>query len=223
MPATTEKKTALVLGATGLVGGHLVSGLVESTAFSRVKVLARRPVGELASHPKVSGHVVDFERPETYCDLAAADAVFCALGTTISQAGSREAFLKVDFTYCREVAAAAMDAGARHFLLVSAMGANAKSMFFYNRVKGRLEEALEKMGFASLSIFRPSILAGERAAKRRAEAVGIALASAFSFAIPARWRPVDARLVARAMIRAAENPEPGVRVFPSEVIRQEDS
>ncbi|MBU2488425.1 MAG: NAD(P)H-binding protein [Proteobacteria bacterium] len=215
-----EKKTALLLGATGLVGGHLLRGLVDAEGFGRVTVLTRRSVGELARHPKVSEHLVDFECPETYCDLASADVVFCALGTTLSAAGSREAFRKVDYTFCREAAAAAMDAGAQHYLLVSSMGANARSMFFYNRVKGQLEEAMEKMGFASLSIFRPSFLAGDRAKKRRAEAVGLALASAFSFAIPVRYRTVEAEWVARAMIRAAENPEPGLRIFPSEVIRQ---
>jgi len=144
-----------------------------------------------------------------------ADIVVCALGTTIKKAGSREAFHKVDFHYAFELSKAAFEQGAEHFLLVSAKGAAVDSRFFYNRVKGELEDALAKLGYARLSIFRPSLLKGDRREFRAGEEVGNFLAGAFSFVIPQKWQPTPVACLARTIWKAAISARPGKKIYES--------
>jgi uncharacterized protein YbjT (DUF2867 family) len=214
--------TALLLGATGLVGSHLLPLLIANGRWARVVTLGRRPMAPAgAGH---AHHVLDFAHLAERPDLFACDDVFCCLGTTMKQAGSKEAFRRVDRDYPFQAAQLARGQGATQFLLVSAVGADPRSRIFYNRVKGEVEAALRSVGFESLSIFRPSLLTGERAEERRGEVLGEAVLNAVRPLLVGplrRLRPTPARAVAAAMaVVAAERPK-GVHVFEPEAIPEQ--
>ncbi len=204
---------ALVAGATGLVGEALVRDLARDPAWSEVRALTRRPSSQPAGSTVVTVPV-DYDQLASLPGWARADHVFCALGTTMRQAGSREAFRRVDFEYPLGLARAAHVQGARHFLLVSSVGASATSRVFYSRVKGEIEDAIVALGFRSVTIARPSFLVGQRADPRPGESLGIALARL----APGRWRPVEATRVARALVNAAKANLPGVRILENTAI-----
>jgi uncharacterized protein YbjT (DUF2867 family) len=202
-----------LLGATGLVGRHCLELLADDRAFERIVVIARRRFGE-ATAPRVQGHLIDFDELEAHADIFAVDQVICALGTTIKTAGSKERFRKVDYDIPVTAARMALRKGARHFLLVSSIGASAGSRFFYLRVKGELENALRTLGFRSVTIVRPSVLLGDRGEFRFGEEV----AKRFGHLVPGRWRPVHARDVAQALIRSAKEDVPGMHIVESDEI-----
>ena len=208
----------LVAGANGLVGRAVVRRLVAQTWASRLTALVRRP-GALASGQAMPGRlrecVVDFERldaPEAQAALAA-DIVICALGTTIRQAGSQAAFRRVDVEYPAALARRAFAAGAHHFLLVTALGADTHSSVCYNRCKGEAEAAILSVGFPSVTIVRPSLMLGPCAERRPAERVAQNLSKMLGWMVPATWRPVSAESVAAALVNAARVDAPGVRVL----------
>jgi uncharacterized protein YbjT (DUF2867 family) len=203
--------TALLAGATGLVGGECLRGLLASERYSTVVVVTRRDLGERARHPKLKQYVTDFAQLGELRPRLRADHVFCALGTTMRKAGSRAAFREVDFEYPLQLARLARAEGARHFSLVSAVGADRRSPFYYSRVKGELEGALTGMDWSSLAIFRPSLIEGQRAEVRPLERVS---ASLLRLAPPA-WRPVAATDIAGAMLAVALESPPGVTVIES--------
>jgi uncharacterized protein YbjT (DUF2867 family) len=212
-------KTALLAGATGLVGGFCLRKLLENPRYGKVVVLGRRLPD--VQHPRLEAHKVDFDKLEEQKDLLKADDIYCCLGTTISKADSREAFSKVDYAYPLHIARIAAENGASRFLLVSAMGADSRSYFFYNRVKGQVEEAVKTLPFRFTGIFRPSLLLGPRREKRFGEKMAIILAQplAFLFSGPLRkYRPVQAEAVAAAMVAAAGQELEGVHVFESDRI-----
>lgn len=204
-----------LLGATGLVGKHCLDLLASDRAFERIVVVARRRFGE-ATAPRVEGHIVDLERLEDHPDLFGVDQVICALGTTIKAVGGSQAkFRKVDYEIPLTAAKLALKRGARHYLLVSALGANAESRVFYSRVKGELEDALRTLGYRSLTIVRPSLLLGERAEFRMGEEI----AKRFGWVLPGKYRPVSARDVARVLVKCAKKDEPGMHIIESDGIR----
>ncbi len=215
-----EKKTVLLLGATGLVGGHILNHLLENETYERVIALTRSALPGAEASSKLDARIIDFGRPDEWQDQVAADQTICALGTTIKKAGSREAFRQVDYEYPLMVARAALNAGSSHFLLVSAMGADANSPLFYNRVKGELEAAILTLGFPRVSIFRPSLLLGDRREFRPGEAVGQVLGRWLRLAIPRQYQPIHARTVAAAMVRIAVEDPPGNRVLASAAIAE---
>jgi uncharacterized protein YbjT (DUF2867 family) len=186
-------------GATGLVGRAILEGLLADGSVTSVHALGRREPGIV--HPKLTPHVVDFK---ALPPLPPLDEVYLALGTTIKAAGSREAFRALDFDANLAVARATLAAGARRAGLVSAMGADAKSRIFYNRVKGETEEALARLKFEGLVIARPSLLVGDREAlgqpARPAERVATFVSRLLGPLIPASYRPIDAADVARALL-----------------------
>ena len=205
-----------LLGATGLVGGHCLDLLAGDRAFERIVVIARRRFAE-AMAPRVEAHIVDLEHLEEHPDLLAVDQVICALGTTIKAVGgSQERFRAVDYGIPLSAATVAHRQGVRHFLLVSAAGASTTSRFFYNRVKGDLEDALRSLPFRSVTIVRPSLLLGERRESR----FGEQLAKRFGWVLPGRYKPVHARDVARTLVRAAKEDVPGLHIIESERIRE---
>ena len=214
-------RTAILLGATGLVGGHCLDLLLEGDAYDRVVSLGRRPVAR--EHPRLGQHAIDFDRPDEWRELVRGDDLFCCLGTTIKNAGSQEAFRRVDFEYPLAAAHAAAANGVGQYLIVTALGADATSGVFYNRVKGEVEDALRGAGLPSLQIFRPSLLLGERAELRIGERVAEAVSRAlpFVFSGPLRkYRPVEARDVARAMLAVAARRPAGANVFESNAIQE---
>lgn len=208
-----ETRTALVAGASGLVGGFLLDGLLESPLYREVCSLGRRPLPK--QHPKLTQRTVDFARLEEET-LPAADDAFCCLGTTIKKAGSQEAFRAVDHDAVLAFARAARKAGARRFLLVSALGADKGSRIFYNRVKGETEEDLKAVGFESLILLRPSLLLGDRAESRPGERAAVVATKLLGPLLrPFASRPIEATTVARAMLALARDAKEGTRVTPS--------
>ena len=200
-----------LLGATGLVGRHCLEQLAADPFFERVVVVARRRFAE-ATAPRVEGHVLDFADLESHAGVFAVDQVLCALGTTIrAVGGSRERFREVDLGIPLTAARIARKNGARHFLLVSALGASASSRVFYLRVKGELEDALRSLGFRSVTIVRPSLLLGDRGEFRLGEEV----VKRFGWLSPRRYRPVRASDVARALVRSAKEDLPGLHIIES--------
>jgi uncharacterized protein YbjT (DUF2867 family) len=214
------QRTALLAGATGLVGGHCLELLLHDDAYGQVTVLGRRELG--TTHRKLVQRVVDFDRLAEFGDIPRVDDVFCCLGTTMRQAGSEEAFRRVDFTYVYELARLASRHRAGQFLLVSALGANRQSRVFYNRVKGEVEEAVRKLPFDGVHIFRPSLLLGDRRESRPGERLAILAGRALGFVFVGplgRYRPIAARAVAAAMVRIAKEAARGVHVYESDRIR----
>lgn len=208
-------RAVLLVGATGLVGRECLRLLVADDTVARVVLLARRALPAVAPRAgTIEAHVVDFERLSSYAEMFAVDQIVCALGTTIEQAGTQDRFRHVDHDYPLEVARLGLAAGARHFLLVSAIGADPASSIFYNRVKGEVERDLLAMGYPSVTIVRPSLLIGEREEFR----LGEAIAKRLAFLIPPRYKPVDATAVAAVLVRAAREDRPGARVIESREI-----
>lgn len=203
--------TALLAGATGLVGGECLKRLLAEPRYARVVVLTRRKLGAAAGHRKVEPVVCDFARLDAVASQLRADHVFCALGTTIRKAGSQAGFREVDFAYPKRLAEIARRQGATHFSLVSALGASRSSPFFYSRVKGELEAALRDMDWPSLCLVRPSLIAGDRGESRAFERLA---GHALRFA-PRTWRPVHARDIAAAMVNTALRSPPGTTVIES--------
>jgi uncharacterized protein YbjT (DUF2867 family) len=208
------RRTALVAGASGLVGGHLLRLLLADGRYARVITLGRRPVP--TRHPQLDQRVVDLAALDALGDFPAGDDVFCCLGTTIKTAGSQQAFRKVDYDYVLGFARAGQRAGAAQFLLVSALGADPASRIFYSRVKGEVEAAVRQLPYRGIQIFRPSFLMGERAQVRLAERLAVPVARAMGPLLVGslrRYRPIQAADVARAMIQIAKDAPRGPNVF----------
>ena len=213
-----ENKTAFVIGATGLVGEETLKQLLQNSGYSKVIALTRKPLG--FKNPKLENPVVDFDKPEQYNNIKAND-VYCAMGTTIGKAGSQAAFRKADFVIPMRVAEIAVKNGATQFILVSSLGADAKSKVFYSRTKGELEQGLTKLKFKTLLIFRPSILLGDRKEKRTGEAIGRFAAEKLSFlfvGLLAKYKGTPVDLLAKAMIAQANGNKAGVNIIENDQI-----
>ncbi|OME79780.1 nucleoside-diphosphate sugar epimerase [Paenibacillus pabuli] len=215
-----HERQALVIGATGLVGGLLVRSLLQNPAYGRIRVLVRRPL-EL-EHAKLEQYVVDWEQLEEQKDIFRdVDDLYCCLGTTIKKAGSQENFRQVDFHYPVKAAILAKEHGVSQMLVISSMGADAESRIFYSRTKGEMEEALSAIGFVSLHIFRPSLILGDRKEKRLGEQL-----AAHAMKFLDRWmkgrvdkyRAIQASTIARAMMNIALVQTRGNHVYSNDVI-----
>jgi len=194
-------KTAVVAGASGLIGKELVQKLINSDHYRRIYVLSRKKSGLVNN--KIVELVIDFEKMDQLKFDEPVDDVFCTLGTTMKQAGSRENFKKVDYEYVVALANLGKLSGASKFLVVSAMGANSKSGVFYNKVKGMTEERLISIGVNQLVIFRPSLLLGDRPEKRFAERLSGFFMIAFNFLIPDNYKAIQAEKVSDCMLKMA--------------------
>ncbi len=204
----------LLTGATGLVGGHLLRMLLNAPDIKSIAAPTRRPMSDISGvfnphDPQLTDALAQVVDP--------VDIVFCCLGTTRREAGSKEAFVHADYTLVIDTALVGKKLGAQHMLVVSAMGANAHSPFFYNRVKGEMEEALIAQQWPRLTIARPSMLVGEREKKRAGETL---LAPLFSL-LPGNLKSIDARDVASALLAEALSPaQEGVRILSSSQLRE---
>jgi uncharacterized protein YbjT (DUF2867 family) len=203
----------LLLGATGLVGSHVLGLALRDAKVEDVIAPVRRPIAE---HSGLRAPIVDFENLDERPDLWACDAVICCLGTTIKVAGSREKFYRVDHDYPVEIAHRAHRAGASTFVLNSAKGAGEKSSIFYSRVKGEIERDILAVGFDSTVIVRPGLIDGERREPRPVERAGILFSRALAPLLPRGLRLNPAANIAKAMLGAALSPPPGVTVVSSE-------
>lgn len=213
-------RTALLVGASGLIGRSCLEALLQDSDYSKVTTFVRKPLP--LQHPKLQQQVVDFDQLEYHAHLIKGDDIFCCLGTTIKQAGSQDAFYKVDFTYPYNIATIASRNGAGQFFIVTALGASSKSGVFYNRVKGNVEEAVSGLKFNAVHIFRPSLLLGNRDEFRLGEKIAMFLFRIFGFILIGRWRKyraIRASVVAEAMVTMAKLDLQGKRTYESDVIQ----
>ncbi|MCY1523562.1 hypothetical protein D9M68_584660 [compost metagenome] len=198
----------LLAGATGLTGEHLLDRLLNEPTVARVLAPSRRP---LAEHPHLEnpqGELLEL-LPQLRGPI---DTAFCCLGSTIKQAGSQDAFRAVDHDMVLAFGERARELGARHLLVISALGADAKSSVFYNRVKGEMEEALKAQDWPQLTLVRPSLLLGPRSEFR----LGERLAAPVMRWLPGKYRGIEATVLARALWRLALEEDDGVRVIESD-------
>ncbi len=209
-------RTAVIAGATGLVGGALLDQILSNPRYQKVVTVSRRdfPV----SHPRLEKRIAtDMLNPGEVLSGVQPDDVFCCLGTTMAAAGSREKFYEVDHEYPLALARATLALGATRFLLVSSLGANPKSMVFYNRVKGEVEQAISGIGYRVVHIFRPSLLLGPRSEKRAGEDLAKGLYRILNPVIPRKYKAIEGETVARAMLAAGD--DPGVYIHESDEMR----
>lgn len=204
--------TALMIGATGLVGSALLKRLLADERFSKVTSFSRRSTG--ATHPKLQEQVIDFEAPAVWAAQVSGDVAFSALGTTIKQAGSQAAQRKVDYDYQLDFAKQAAKNGVKVYSLCSASSADAASRMFYSRIKGELDRDVQQLGFERVRIMRPSLLGGDREKARSGEKVGGVLLGALNaVGIARRYREIPGDVVAQAMIATAFDPAPGAHIY----------
>lgn len=210
----TQATTKLLLvGATGLVGRHVLQYALENPQVVAIFAPTRRA---LPAHPKLSSPLVNYERLDEDASWWRADAVICTLGTTLRAAGSEAAFRRVDHDYPLAVARGARAHGTPTYVLNSAIGADAGSRFFYNRVKGELENGLRQVGFDSLTLVRPGVIGGHRDEFRLGESLIVRALHVGGPLLPRRWRLNPVANIAQALLDAALAPQPGVSVVAAE-------
>ena len=201
-------KKAIVIGSTGLVGSELVKQLLESSDYSEVISLVRRKSGE--THPKLSEHVVDFDKPDVWKNLVKGDLLFSAMGTTIKTAKTKDNQYKIDYTYQYETAKIAAENGVPVYVLISSAGANSNSLNFYVSLKGKLEDSVRQLPFKTIQILQPGQLDGNRKENRIGEKMGLKVMYALNkMGILHKYRPIKGYEVAEAMIAVANKPSSG--------------
>ncbi|MCO1604157.1 NAD-dependent epimerase/dehydratase family protein [Desulfosporosinus nitroreducens] len=214
-------KSALLVGASGLVGGELLTYLLNGKEYSKVLIFVRKTLG--IKHPKLEERLIKFEDLAGYKDYFEVNDVFCCLGTTIKKARSQEAFKKVDLEYPLEIARLAKEMKAEKFLVISSMGANPKSSVFYSRIKGLLEQELKDISIKSLHIFRPSLLLGARREFRFSESASAFITKGISFIFVGslkKYKPINAKTVAAGMYKAAQSETVGIHTYLSNEIAE---
>lgn len=205
-------KTGIIIGATGMVGRQLVKLILTDIRFKKVLIFGRRPIGIMDD--KLEEHLINFENPDSWSHLVKGDVLFSTLGTTIKQAGSKEAQYIVDYSYQYQFAEAAAGNGVPVYVLVSSSGASPDSSIFYSRMKGELERDVKKLPFQSITLLQPSLLVGPREKERIGEKIGYGLLKTFNaIGLFKRYRPIHGEVVARAMINAGIAAEPGIHTY----------
>lgn len=209
-----DNKTALLVGASGLVGNELLHILLESQIYEKVVALVRRPLE--IKHPNLVEVLCDFERLEEVEEYFQVDDVFCTLGTTIKKAKTKEAMYRVDVEYPISIAELAREKGAKQFLIVSSMNANKDSRLWYPKMKGELEEFLRKIPYEAMLIFQPSLLLGNRSEFRLLEKMGVKIVRGLSRIMGNKIGSrlgIEAKTVAAAMFLVAQKEQKGIQVY----------
>src|SRR3989337_271360 len=205
-------KTALIAGATGLIGGQLLELLVTSDQYNKVVAITRKA---LPAHLKIVQVQMELDKIPELHEAFKAEDVFCCLGTTIARAGSKEKFRQVDLEYPFMLAKNSLALGAKQYLIVTALGAAKDSSIFYNRVKGEVEEAISSVGFQTVHIFRPSLLVGPRSEARTGEEAAKVFYKIFGFLIPKKYKAIESNKVAMAMLHFASKNQKGKFIHES--------
>ena len=214
-------KTAIVVGSTGLIGLQLLQLLLASDDYNKVIAFTKRDMG--LKHPKLTQHIIDFDKPETYKELVVGDDFFCTIGTTIKNAGSQQAFRKVDFEYPKQFARFALLNKVKHYLIISSLGADAKSGNFYLKTKGEIQDLLKDCNFESVSVLQPSLLLGDRTEFRLGEKVGAFFMKMLPFLFIGsfkKYKPIEGKTVAKALLKIAQKNNKGFKIYESNVIQE---
>jgi uncharacterized protein YbjT (DUF2867 family) len=208
-----QPKTALIIGASGLTGGFLLNKLLASPEFEKVRALVRKPLGVI--HPKLEEIIVDFQDMSMFqAAIRHGDVIFCCIGTTMKKVkGNKQLYKQIDFDIPVNAARFGSEVGYKHFVLVSAHLANAKSPIFYNRLKGETEDIISTFPFSSIHIFRPSFLIGKRKEMRWLELTFGKLMELLSPLLPSAYRPIHVEKLANAMVNAVKSPSPGIHYY----------
>ena len=206
-------RTAIIAGATGLIGKQVLELLIADGSYDKIIAITRKPLSSSAG--KLQNLVIDFGNLSSHADQLKGDDVYCCLGTTIKQAGSKEVFRKVDLQYPVSLAKLTNTLGAKQFLLITALGSDKNSSIFYNKVKGEVEEAIGNIPFESYHIFQPSMLIGLRTDERAGEEIGQRVMKVLDFAIPLKYKAIESGKVARAMVKIALQNQKGKHVHAS--------
>ena len=212
-----NKKSALILGASGLVGSKLLSLLLDSDNYNKIVAVVRSPLS--ISHDKLLEKKIDFDMPN-WEEFFPVDHVYCCLGTTIKKARSKDNFIKVDHDYPLAFAAAAKKWNTSVFSVITAAGVSPESKFFYNHVKGKLEKNLESLDLFSTLVFRPSLLLGERKEFRLGEKIGIGFAKVTSWITPPTYRAIHCKDVATAMLTESFSGKTGFNIISNKYMHQ---
>ncbi len=213
-------KTALIIGSTGLIGSHLLHQLLDSNDYIKVITFVKRDTG--LKHPKLTQYIINFDQPETYKELVVGDDLFCTIGTTIKNAGSKDAFRKVDFEYPKEFATIALQNNVKQFLIISSLGADANSGNFYLKTKGEIQDFLRECNFESVTVLQPSLLLGNRKEFRLGEKIGSFFMKLFSFLLIGnlkKYKPIQSEAVAKAMFSVAQKNYKGFHIIESNEIQ----
>ena len=214
-------KTALIIGSTGLIGSQLLNLLLDSDDYLKVITFVKRDTG--IKHPKLTQHIIDFDKPETYKNLVVGDDFFCTIGTTIKKAGSKENFRKVDFGYPKQFAAFALLNKVEQFLIISSLGANANSGNFYLKTKGEIQDFLKDCNFESVAVLQPSLLLGNRTEFRLGEKVGAFFMKTLSLLFVGnlkKYKPIESKTVAKALLKIAQTNNEGFKIYESDAIQK---
>lgn len=214
-------KTALIIGSTGLIGSQLLNLLLDSNDYLKVITFVKRDSG--IKHRKLTQHIIDFDKPETYQELVVGDDFFCTIGTTISKAGSKNAFRKVDFEYPKQFADFALKSKVNQFLIISSLGADAKSKNFYLKTKGEIQDFLKDCNFDSVSVLQPSLLLGNRNEFRFGEKAGAFFMKIFSFIFQGnlkKYKPIESTTVAKALLKIAQTSNKSFKIYESDAIQE---
>lgn len=214
-------KTAVVAGSTGLVGSHLVKILAASKEYEAVIAIVREKSSFI--HEGVITIEVNYNRLHDFVEAIKADDVYCCLGTTMKKAGSKANFYQVDYTYPLELAKIAELNHSTQFHIITAAGSNSKSTFYYNRVKGDIENAILKLNIPNVNIYRPSLLLGDRNEKRVGEQIGAVLAKLANPLLIGRlrrYRAIQAKTVAQAMFKVSQSNMEGAHIYESDKIQE---
>ena len=209
---------AIIIGATGATGSDLLHILLNDQRYSAVKIFVRKPTG--IQHPKLAEEIIDFERPEQWKAKVTGDVLFSCLGTTLKDAGSEEAQYKVDFGYQFAFAQAAKENGVSTLALISSASADARSRFFYMKMKGELEEAVRDLKFAKTVIFRPPMLI-RKETDRGSEKIGLQVVSFLNkFGIFRSQKPMKTEHLAQTMAEKAISESNGVHIFEGPELKE---
>jgi len=211
-----KKLIVVLIGATGLVGAELLGALKSNDQIEKIVVFSRKKIAD--KNPKIENHVIDFRMTDSYANGVKGDVLFCCLGSTMKVAGSKEGFIEVDYSFPLAFAQSAFKNGVSSMHIVTAIGANAASPIFYNKVKGQVQEAIAALGFRSCYFYQPSMLIGERNENRVGEIIGQTLMTFFDFLIPTAYKAISGKTVAQAMLHCALQQAPGTHYITSDEI-----
>jgi uncharacterized protein YbjT (DUF2867 family) len=211
-------KTALVIGATGLTGSELIHLLIKDTDYTTVKIFGRRKTG--FSHPKIEEYVTDLFNPISYENDFTGDVAFCCIGTTAKKTPNKDLYRKIDFGIPVALAELCKKNNVSHFIAISALGANKSSSVFYNRTKGEMEETLLATSLKRLNILRPSLIVGNRQEFRLGEKIAshvMGVAQLFMIGSLKKYRPIEASVIAGAMLHLSNTPSSDVIIESDEI------
>jgi uncharacterized protein YbjT (DUF2867 family) len=214
-------KTALIIGASGLIGNEVLRIILEDSSYNEIKIFVRKEIQ--LKHPKLKQYIVDFDNLKPTAENIKGDVVFCCLGTTIKAAGSKEAFTKVDYAYVLNFAEVSKKNGIPRFIIVSSLGVTPEGGNFYLTVKRDIENALKNLKFISLIIIRPSMLLGERKEFRLGENIGKILMKSLSFLFVGKlkkYKAIEAAVVAKAMVALSKTDLENTVVFESNRLQE---